>query len=722
MTELWNPDIPVRTNGILADVDDIEENLQYLARRNGYFIDPTEVDQGATGNSRTVKYYVDTIGTTKKATLFFPHHADDGNTTTYTLSTSETIPSNITLEFQNGALIADDANNADLTINGPIIAAPGQHIFDYFNGSGTVKGNPLIKEVYPEWWGVDGTDWQPAIQAAVDFCQQSTTSTVKTLVLFQTYLIDTPITLGDTGADRLPFRITGMHGQNEGTQGEIKASGSWSGTSMIAFDDNVANSYFQFDNFKINGNDQAGVTNGMYTASINNSSWENVTWQNCIGTGAALKIDAGWLNTFRNCKWISNKNGVEMITASANNNTSFYGCNFSSNTGVGLNVYVGTNILVSGTAFQSNAVAAIIFDTVKGFSICDNYFETNGNTGISVTSPSAFTLNTAILFNSNTGTYTVLDNDAGGEVKGGMVKNNRFSHAGANEAVIYANAVASVDISNNFTDQSEDFIAYYGQNDASLFRDVRIRDNIEEDGDEIVFSITATQADNQKQPQFWHTVDMGYAPVNYFNQNFLSYTSQKAGAGGSIGRSDNKSNGLTSFEIDQDGGQSHAYGLSFTLSDYGDLAVGDYVWFGAWINCTGDANLDIALFVGFTGATDLGYDITSAQSESEIVFRSVGFKIPTGATAIQLGFSKFGTSNNPGTVGYPIFTKFGTHYKSFGEQPAIIYRAAAAPTVGHWNQGDQVWNTGAAAGGSPGWVCTTAGEPGTWKAMANVAA
>lgn len=46
---------------------------------------------------------------------------------------------------------------------------------------------------------------------------------------------------------------------------------------------------------------------------------------------------------------------------------------------------------------------------------------------------------------------------------------------------------------------------------------------------------------------------------------------------------------------------------------------------------------------------------------------------------------------------------------------------AAVPTTGTWAQGDVRWNTGATAGGSPGWVCTTAGTPGTWKAMANVA-
>lgn len=50
------------------------------------------------------------------------------------------------------------------------------------------------------------------------------------------------------------------------------------------------------------------------------------------------------------------------------------------------------------------------------------------------------------------------------------------------------------------------------------------------------------------------------------------------------------------------------------------------------------------------------------------------------------------------------------------------------PSSGYsiWNttefqQGDICWNSSVVAGGAPGWICTTAGTPGTWKAMANVA-
>jgi hypothetical protein len=46
---------------------------------------------------------------------------------------------------------------------------------------------------------------------------------------------------------------------------------------------------------------------------------------------------------------------------------------------------------------------------------------------------------------------------------------------------------------------------------------------------------------------------------------------------------------------------------------------------------------------------------------------------------------------------------------------------AAAPTAGTWAVGDIVWNTAPAAAGTLGWVCTTAGSPGTWKAFGSIA-
>jgi hypothetical protein len=43
------------------------------------------------------------------------------------------------------------------------------------------------------------------------------------------------------------------------------------------------------------------------------------------------------------------------------------------------------------------------------------------------------------------------------------------------------------------------------------------------------------------------------------------------------------------------------------------------------------------------------------------------------------------------------------------------YFGTAAPTAGVYSIGDITWNTSPTAGGKVGWICVTAGTPGTWK-------
>jgi hypothetical protein len=45
-----------------------------------------------------------------------------------------------------------------------------------------------------------------------------------------------------------------------------------------------------------------------------------------------------------------------------------------------------------------------------------------------------------------------------------------------------------------------------------------------------------------------------------------------------------------------------------------------------------------------------------------------------------------------------------------------------APTTGTWARGDIVYNSEPSAGGTIGWVCVTAGTPGTWKTFGAIAA
>ncbi|MCK5614460.1 hypothetical protein KAR91_72015 [Candidatus Pacearchaeota archaeon] len=103
-----------------------------------FFPDSSQADQGAAtgGGNLTVKDFVDSNGATKKATMFFIHDLV-GNTTVYTFSTTETITDNITIVLQNGAYLTDDVSDADLTINGAIIAG-GYQVIDWGTGSGNI--------------------------------------------------------------------------------------------------------------------------------------------------------------------------------------------------------------------------------------------------------------------------------------------------------------------------------------------------------------------------------------------------------------------------------------------------------------------------------------------------------------------------------------------------------------------------------------------------------
>jgi hypothetical protein len=55
----------------------------------------------------------------------------------------------------------------------------------------------------------------------------------------------------------------------------------------------------------------------------------------------------------------------------------------------------------------------------------------------------------------------------------------------------------------------------------------------------------------------------------------------------------------------------------------------------------------------------------------------------------------------------------GTMYRGTG---------TAAPTTGAWSVGDTIWNTAPTASGNMGWVCVTAGSPGTWKTFGSIGA
>lgn len=59
---------------------------------------------------------------------------------------------------------------------------------------------------------------------------------------------------------------------------------------------------------------------------------------------------------------------------------------------------------------------------------------------------------------------------------------------------------------------------------------------------------------------------------------------------------------------------------------------------------------------------------------------------------------------------------------AFGFKEETDMIATQAPASGTWAVGDKIYNAAPAAAGTMGWVCTTAGTPGTWKTFGTISA
>uniref|UniRef100_A0A6M3IHZ4 Uncharacterized protein n=1 Tax=viral metagenome TaxID=1070528 RepID=A0A6M3IHZ4_9ZZZZ len=130
-----------------------------------YYPDSSAADHGATGDGNTIKYAVDDIGTTNKATIFLRHIAATANTD-YVFGTTDNYTSNtnITFIFENGARLSPSTGKT-VTLPSPenVIVDPEQQIF---TGAGLIAfAKPGT--AYPEWWGIDGTADEVQINAAM---------------------------------------------------------------------------------------------------------------------------------------------------------------------------------------------------------------------------------------------------------------------------------------------------------------------------------------------------------------------------------------------------------------------------------------------------------------------------------------------------------------------------------------------------------------------------
>ena len=148
-----------------------------------YLVDYTETDQGAAGGGNSVFDIIAEVGAVTNTIMYFAHNSGAA-TTTYTLTTSDSIPDNFDIVIEKGVIL-DGAGTLTLDSPNQIIAQPDQLIF------GTtitlVVTHPGI--LYPEWKGALGdgaTNDSVAIQAMIDCLETAGGGTVQ--FLSKTYI------------------------------------------------------------------------------------------------------------------------------------------------------------------------------------------------------------------------------------------------------------------------------------------------------------------------------------------------------------------------------------------------------------------------------------------------------------------------------------------------------------------------------------------------------
>lgn len=159
----------------------------------------------------------------------------------------------------------------------------------------------------------------------------------------------------------------------------------------------------------------------------------------------------------------------------------------------------------------------------------------------------------------------------------------------------------------------------------------------------------------------------------------------------------------------------------------GDFAVSNNVVrscgsYGIYVSIGADAEV---VFSGNLVTSVADYGIRADAVKVAFIGNSVNsvsgsdraFYASATATFVNMvGNSALGVANPYVDGGSPPTRAFGNSW-----EPQNDY-GTAAPVSGTFAKGDKVWNTNASAAGTVGWICTTAGTPGTWKTFGTIAA
>lgn len=672
---------------------------------------------------------IDGIGTSEKTLVIASEEA---------VTDDKTVPLNVTLKFFQGGSI-NVSTGKTVTINGHVEA----ELYQIFKGSGSIAfGAGVIKEVYPEWWTENTTPGTTDMTAAIQAAFYSGIGTVS--LQGTTYLHD-PLTLQNPSDYMIKIRGVPFNFQTV-----LKYSASADADSGSISNKTTPTNGILIENITLDTNSRAKY--GFYLASdptggeaiknivyrgvyVINLKAAAVGWQIGDETNTGLDTDA-WNHTWYNCHARSGggaNGGIGWIIDGQNAyNSTWYNCSAGRQSGYfmecGIRLLRGSSAHVynyTGDLLQTGGANTWTFDSRAGSLAVHGMY---------------------------TEDHRVAYATSGGQHDSQLL----LSNIEVNESDNNGEKSIDTDVPTVLTDCIFSTGAYHREIDAS---GKLVTTNVDIGGADAKYTLGSPE----------RCILEGHAIGTLESLVHNAAFSDWRGAAVDdppLGWAKSTDGGTLTIQQSTTGANIGAYSVAMVVSAGASSGVAG-ITSGAVIDVTPFRGRRISFFaIGtrtgtetgqimsvsgtVTGTTDVtGGAVNFYDSASGGVFFCYGFMdVATNETyiSIKLGFQNAATGTayfdyvgiSPRSwASYTPALKIVASYPSIEHNANILASGyvplgsngscvmgldTAAPTSGTWVDGDIVWNSAPAAGGAPGWVCTTPGSPGTWKAMANLAA
>ena len=488
--------------------------------------------------------------------------------------------------------------------------------------------------------------------------------------------------------------------------------------STVEGDTNLT-SRSHFDGINV---DCSGLADYGYLGTTNHTTFENLRVQGALI--AAMSISYGWCNLFHNLE-LSYNSGDGLVLGNQSNQALVQHLKSFLNTGWGCKIQGSSYAtkVVSSVLESCNKGGLWIGPAIQGFSVDCCYFEANASTGHAFTSPTSYTVKADIVTNG-AGTETTI---GGAFLSTGSITDCFTSPAAGQQCFVFGNGLTSTAISNNcknpgYSDAFE-LVRYFGNNSSSTSFNYGSPSGIDiganaNFSDSLVID-TANASTYQIGQSFCNNKIFGTPSQNIATTDFNQWFLVASAGGGTFQRSSTKFDfnpNAPVWELSHNA-SSNVYGFQVNGADFPQYH-GKWMLFTFWTKCSFSADGSVIAFA-YTASSN-SYETAG----SDWRLKAAAFKMPASGN-VNLGIRLIlnGVSKTA-QIAAPVLCQLGGDWNTLwgAYQQQTQFLGSAAPTTGTWKRGDVVMNTAPSAGGVPGWVCVTAGTPGTWKSMAALAA